>query len=432
MYLFYLFLIYLISTVIVVSLRPRNNSNFGNSIYYLFVFGFIFYAGTVIAKNEIPSYYLLMYFVFLVTLGVSYRFFYKLLLPIGNYSNRSLGCSLIPFAERNSKKIIILFYVLTILPLLVPNFRLGLVLSPPAPDLVSIFGWRMEGGEKHPFIRIAELIKLLLVPFFYLAIFSFRKNLTIVVSIIISIFYLEYIDTAYKSRGQLIAALFPILFYVWHFFPKYRKPIVILMLAIMPLAIIFFNFFENYRLGADVSLSDFSLSDSLEHILNAETSFPSAVGISIIESGARVDLGSYFTWIFTLPIPKFIFGEISGARINTEISEIFLGVSKGSAGFFIILPGLIAESVYIFGNYFYWIHAVFLGLIIAFLTRIFQGSKNFAFLVGYLAILMMYNTNRGGISSSLAQIVNELLLVYLILFITLLKKRPQSTINVLG
>ena len=418
-----LLLVYLFSLAVIIFLKPKNKSFFGNSIYLLFAFGFIFYGGTSISKYDIPLYYIIMYFVFLLALGFSYNFFYKAMAPLELYSLNKLNSLLIPFVENNAKKIIAVFYILTLLPLVFPSFRLDLITSPPAPDLVGNFERRIEGEEKHIIIQISSLMKLLLVPFFYLAIFYFRRNLPLVVLMVFSIFYLEYVDATYKSRGEFIAAFFPIIFYFWHFLRKYRKAMIIFLITAMPIALIFFNFFEYYRLGADVTISEFSFPDSFEHILNAETSFPEVVGLPIIESGARVDLGAYFAWIFTLPVPKFIFGEIAGARINTEISELFLGIFRGNTGFYVVLPGLVAESVYIFGEYFYWVHAVFFGVIIAMLTRIFQGDKRFVFFIGYIAILLMYNTNRGGVSSSLPQIINQFLPIYLILFFALFKRR---------
>lgn len=424
MYIISLLSIYAASALLTILLCPKNSSVFGNLIYGLFVVGFVFYAGTPIASEKTPAYYALMYFLFLTTLSLSYNFSYKVLRPLSDvssvaipkYTNRYL-------TEANSLWVILFYMVLTLLPLIFPSFRLGLLINPPSPDLTASFEGRLSGDQSIPAIKAAASLRNVLLPFFLMALFSIRWRLLGVAIVISLVFYIEYVDLAYKSRGQLIVALFPLLFYIWYFYPRYRKLMFLATVIATPLVVQLFSFYEDYRLGVNVSVGDYSIFDSVEHIFGTETDFVAAVGVPIIESGMQVNFSKYLTWILTLPIPKFLFGSIDGARINSEISEVFLGISQNQKGFYIVLPGLIAEAVYIYGKFFFWVHAILFGFLIAFLTRIFQSSDKFIFVVGYISVLIMYNANRGGIASFLPLAVNQFLFIYIILILFAVRRR---------
>ena len=152
-------------------------------------------------------------------------------------------------------------------------------------------------------------------------------------------------------------------------------------------------------------------------MLENEISFPRNVGVPIIESGARVDLAAYARWMLTLPIPKLLTGEIEGARVNYEISDLVLGLGRGARGWYIVLPGLVAESVSIFGRYFFWLHAVFIAFLAALVMRLMERTPQLLFLQAYVVVTFAYHVNRGGISGPLGILVNEFMLFYLFVFI---------------
>lgn len=181
-----------------------------------------------------------------------------------------------------------------------------------------------------------------------------------------------------------------------------------------PFVLILFAFYTDYRLHGGLSLSDYSFLNSVLYIFESETSFVLTTGVPLIESGSHVNLAMYFKWILTLPIPKFIIGAVSGTRLNSEISAIVLGVSEGGKGYYIVLPGLVAESVYIYGKYFFWLHAVFIGAVIAFLARVFFTNKNFILLAGYVAFISFYSLNRAGVAAFLPIAINGFIVIYII------------------
>ena len=136
----------------------------------------------------------------------------------------------------------------------------------------------------------------------------------------------------------------------------------------LPLVLVASYVYGVVRIGGTVG--ELSFWEAVTPVMETETSFPRDVGMLVIEKAARVDLSDYVKWIVTLPIPKILTGEIGGARINYEISEYVSGVSPGQKGWYVVLPGLIAESVYIYGNYFFWLHGGFIAFLAALVVRL--------------------------------------------------------------
>lgn len=419
-----LILVYFFSFAVARAAKPLNREPLGNSIYYLFLMGFVFYAGTSIANSEIPKLYAILYFIFLLTFCISYRIHYIALKPLQRVSSKSMEEFLTPILTNRASSIVIAAYLLvTIVPLLVPTFRLGLLVNPPQPDLTELFSVRLIGEQKNDTVRAALLLKTLATPIFYLAIYSMRRNLLKVCAILFLVFYIEYLDVAYKSRGELIVCTFPLAYYLWMCVPKYRKMMILIGVFCAPFFFQLFDFYELVRLGEGVTSLDISFINSIERLLLAESSFVEIAGLSIIYSDARADLWSYFVWMVTLPLPKLFTGDFSDIRINTELSMLALNLTPDQKGFFILLPGVIAESVYLFGRGYFWLHAIFMGFMVAFLTRVFQGGEKFVFLAGYIGIVLMYNFNRGGIASTLPIITNHLLVLYAVMLLFAIKKQ---------
>jgi hypothetical protein len=105
-------------------------------------------------------------------------------------------------------------------------------------------------------------------------------------------------------------------------------------------------------------------------------------------------------------MPKLIVFEL-----NKNISETLLGIPTDDQYFFILLPGILGESIYIYSIYFYMFHAIFIGFLFALILRLFKNNHKYYFYQSYLIVLMTYYTSRGGIVSSLPLIINGNILV---------------------
>ena len=116
-----------------------------------------------------------------------------------------------------------------------------------------------------------------------------------------------------------------------------------------------------------------------------------------------------------MPLPKLFVGPVEVARINYEVSEIVLGLPIGAYGWYVVLPGLVAESVYIFGRNLFWIHGMVLGLVAAFFVRLTERVPQFFFIYLHLVVMFGYALNRGGVSSLFPELLNKFLFFYLFL-----------------
>lgn len=380
-------------------------------------FGLCLYSGVGAAYPDVPEYYLLYYFGFLGALAYAFWFFRVAFVHLGIRSGRALTRVLNNVDWHPSWPMVIWAYVLLhLVSLIYPELRLQHLFAPPPPDLLTHFAVRWELQEMDALQKLVDYARVLLTPFFYIALFRYRKRFSRVALIFGSLLYFQYVAGGYIGRGAIGIALATIWLAIWVDRPKQRRILVAIGVAAVPPILISSYFYGLLRIGG--TPSGVTPSEAAVLMLENETNFPRKVGIPIIESGARAHLGDYAKWMFTLPIPKLLTGEIEGARINYEISEFILGIPRGERGYYVVLPGLLAESVYIFGEYFFWLHAVFVAFLAALVMRLMERTPQLLFLQAYVVVTFAYHLNRGGITGPLGILVNHFLLFYLFLFMS--------------
>lgn len=392
-----------------------------------FIAGLLLYSGIGASYRSVPSQYVTYYFIFLIAFCISYRLFLIIWLPVGHRIGRIVSIRSCSIDYQKRWGIIVLCYiVLQAAPLIYPNFRLSLLINPPHVDLIKHFA---NGAELQTdaFLKLAFYAQLLLTPFFYIALFKCRKNIIYIIIIISLLLYIRYVDIAYISRGALLISLILICFTIWYFKPWLRVPMVIFGVAMLPLLFVALYSYQVVRVGGEVDKVD--IKSAAEAILDVEAGFPRDVGVPIIESGRRADFGQYIKWIATIPIPKIITGPISGSRVNTEISEIVLGKAVGEPGYYVVLPGLVSEAIYLYGTWWYWLHAVFISAMMALFVRVFERVPQAFFILLSTGLSFAYDLNRGGIGAFLPDFINSFLLFFFWLSLFGFKLIPLRSIN---
>lgn len=390
-----------------------------------FISGLCLYSGVGGASSEVPTYYLVYYFAILVAFVVSFKVFCVFLYqPSRNLS--SVLSKVFSTVDRAVawRMVIWITIGLHLLLLIYPEFRLHLLFAPPAPDLVTFWARQWAGEQVDAFSKILEYLRLLLMPFFYVALYRYRNRITRAAAMLLGLLYIRYVATGYVGRGMILMAIALIGLVIWIHRPRLRPALVVLAVAMLPLILLGSYAYGVIRLGGPVAGLGLQ---QMAAVIDMETSFPREVGVPIIESGRRVNLWDYAKWIVTLPIPKVLTGEIGGARVNYEISEAILGISRGDTGWFVVLPGFVAEAVYIFGPYLFWLHAVFVALLAAWAARVLERTPQFLFLAGYVTLLFGYVLNRGGISAMLPVIINEFLLFYVFILLSWIHVRRRGS-----
>lgn len=319
--------------------------------------------------------------------------------------------------------VIILYVLLSSVPLIWPEFRLHFLLRPPSPDLRAVFYKRFTEG-RDPILHVVSYAVILMTPFFYVALYRLRHRSCWIAFVFSLLMYVDYVATGYIGRSDVMMYFTVLVLGIWFAEPRARRRLFMMGIIFSPLVLYALYWYGRIRIGGvpgDISIFEGALS-----LLYSEIGFPRMVGMRILELGARVDLRQYFTWIVTLPFPKLLTGAIEGARINYEISELVLGLPRGAPGWYIVLPGLVAESIYIYGEWFFWLHGALIGAMAAFFARFAERVPQFLFLYLYLVIQFSYVLNRGGIAGVLPKVINEFLLFYVFVFALVLRPRSKQ------
>lgn len=381
-----------------------------------FFLGLCLYSGVGAAYSDVPHYYLLYYFGFLCAFAYAFWFFRVAFVHLSIRSGQALSRVLSNVDWHPAWPFVIWAYLLFhLVPLIYPELRLQHLFAPPPPDLLTRLAMRWEPQQMDVVQKLVEYAQVLLSPFFYIALFRYRKRLSRIMLIFAFLLYVQYVAGGYISRGALLIAFATIWLALWVAHPENRRRLAAAAVVAVPVFLVFSYYYGLIRIGGTPTSS--GLVQPVLAMFESEISFPRDVGMPIIKSGAQVDLAGYIRWMITLPIPKLLTGEIEGARINYEISELVLGLRRGQPGYYVVLPGLIAESVYIFGRYFFWLHAIFIAFLAALVMRLMERTPQLLFLQAYVVVTFAYHLNRGGITGPMGILVNHFMLFYLFVFV---------------
>jgi hypothetical protein len=394
--------------------------------------GLFFYSGIGTAYSEVHVSFVGFYFAFVLAVVLGFHLGRSVFLDM----SVTVGRAITPILGRMDRgivwKVLIAAYIFfSIFPLLWPEPRLQQLVMPPAPDLIEMLSGRFN-EEVDPLLVIVGYLRLLFTPLFFVALYRLRHKLPSIALIFLFLLYVRYVENAYLGRGAVVMHMAILLMAVWFLRPGYRGRVAVTVALLAPLLLYAFYMYALVRIG-DV-VGDIGFVEALKAILDTELGFVRDVGTVILASGARVDLMEYFTWIVTLPVPKILSGVIEGARVNYEISELVLGVPIGEYGWYVVLPGVVAESIYIFGTWLFWLHGVFLGFIASFFARLTERVPQFVFLYFYLVVMFGYVLNRGGVAALLPPLINEFLLFYLLVIssivVSQIARRQQADASI--
>lgn len=393
------------------------------------LFGLFIYSGIGSTMEGVVPEFAVFYIVLALAVVAGFGFARIFFLPMSRSIGRHVPTAL-PNVDRRKlwNWVIITYLLLSAFPLVWPEFRLHQLLTPSAPDLKKMFYLRIH-TELDALSKIVNYMRLLIGPFFFIALYRYRARLKWVAIIFCLLLYLKYVvNFSNIGRGTVMLRVLILFLAAWILYPKARTKLTILSISCIPIFFVASYAYAVIRIGG--TLDDLSLLQAVNGILGVELTLVERAGMVVYQTGARVNLADFVKWIITLPIPKLLTGPIDGARINYEISDLVLGIRTGSPGGHVVLSGLLSESIYIYGKYFFWLHGFFVGCLAAFFARLMERVPQFLFLFLYVALLFGYNLNRAGIASLLPILTNQLLLFYF--FVLTIVFRPMGRITVHG
>jgi hypothetical protein len=298
-------------------------------------------------------------------------------------------------------KIVLLFVLSMLVPLLVPTFRLDLLLHPPQLDFAGVF--LDGGGFDSGFVqRISKYASLLLLAPFLIALGRPSYSIGRLLILFVFMLYVEYVSNAYLSRSSILLYLFLLsACLVAKSNGRPFRAFLIIAPAFM-IAGLFASWYLAFRLNG-VSGSD--LSRMIHVMVDVETNFPRDAGVPLYNSGVRGSWSSYFLWFFTLPVPKALFGQFVDLRINEDIAYAVTGLLPGQSSFFVPLAGNFFSSLYSLGSVF-WMEALLAGFVTGYALKIAGRYSHAHMLRAFIIFSASYTFNRAGMSGFAPQLVN--------------------------
>lgn len=407
-------LILMISTIIVFRKYLIRKDLFSRFFYVLIFSTFFLYTGVGGAIDGVTLNYVFYYIIYILAVYIGLRLSIK--------NKPIIGTLCVEGFINNYAKIIICLYVsFTCIDLFIPENRLINLISPPAPDLRSVFYQRFETPSTVD--SIIEFIKNLLLPFFYLSLYSFRYKPWKMVILLFFVMYVTYCSSGYIGRGVIILNLISIFSLLYFWKPRFRKILVITTCIIIPFLFFFFVAYASIRIGGEVG--NLSLMTVFEQLFLDETSYPLHFDTIYNRDYQLVDAADYLYWLLTLPSPISLNFFDFDFVLNFKISELLLGISRGEDGFFVLLPGMLGEAYFIF-NDFFWLHGLLYGSLIGFTYSCIRNREAFYPLGIYLALMLGYYCVRGGTTGAYPFILKQFL--YLLLVVKLYTIHPVKLI----
>lgn len=382
-------------------------------LFLAVVFVFIFiYNGLGGALREVSAGYVWCYCLYIIFFSAAIRFFVKEC----NGEKKEAQIYLQNFINNYSSCLIILYLFILLLTLTYPELKLQLLLKPPMPDsrLHLEEGFETRGGG------ILYYVKTLLTPLYYIAISKQRNKSFCFVFLLILPLYISYCANSYISRNEILQLILLIGFIFFVDGSRRRKKIIMLSsILIIPFLLYAFYQYSNIRLGADIV--DISLWEVVELLAYQEIKYP----IYFDDFWGKFSFSalSYFVWLFLLPFPNFLKFGFGQMGINEEFTMFLTNLSRGDTGFFIILPGLINESLIIF-EYFFFIHAIIFAYIVSLVINFCQRDKNLDIILFYMCFLLSFSTARAGTAASFPLIIKYV--IVMVVFIFIIKSRAKS------
>ena len=360
-----------------------------DTLYKLFVILLILfiylYCGLGVGYAETDFFeYEVCYVLYMLSLSLSLKFFLKrdYMIPLSTNINS--------FCTRHST-IIICFYFLTILMPLAQSGKLGLLVNPPAPSLIEHFA--DVDFSKNKVSGAFDSIKNFVVPLFYLALTKYIYRPKILIPLFLFPQYVTYCNASYMGRGSMAFILIYIFIYYYVFFPEKRKLLVTIATTVVPFIIVFFAAYVYIRQGVAVDAGGFM--DSLNFLIQSETYYYSWY-YDIV--GDTKYLLNYIVWFVTLPLPGFLKPFSMSFSFNALFTQEVSGLGSLSDVTSIALPGLVNESIFIFGRTFFFLHAIVMAWVFSITyNTLSKNRNNFLPLLSTMLVLAI-QTPRGGTS----------------------------------
>lgn len=314
---------------------------------------------------------------------------------------------IVGFIDRYGRNILILYFFVCLAELAFPVNRLGLLLSPPSPDIVEHLDFYREGSQS----GLLTYAKITLFPFFYLCLYKYRKKTATVALLLLFSLYITYCNDSYLGREPMLVALVIIYFtLIYNATPARRRIIITSSVVAVPILCVFFVAYSYARVGDEIG-GDLSFGDSMLLLLEQESNYPLHFDSYYNKSGDLI--AEYFEWFFLLPFPSFVKMGYGGTLFNELFTNIAIGRFRWDSNFSISLPGIVGEGIFVF-KYLFLIHAYILAYVSHVTLKYVKKYKCFMFLYFFAASKIPMGCSRSGTQGVYSTIAKALIFVLII------------------
>lgn len=401
-------------------------------LYYLSYILFLWiYSGVGYGWATCPSGYIWPFLIYMMSFGLSCL--------LANPSHRKIRVlesneTALKSIINQYGKVIVLMYIFLCFMGLVIAGKLSNLINPPSADLKSLMtDIAGEETSKSGSEMILYYIQNIVYVFYLVSLYVYKEKIIKLSFFLIFPSYITYVSSGYIGRGEVMMLAITIFIAIYLKYPQYRKKFIIGVLTVIPFIVIVLFWYSLFRLGREVNLADIDISDAVATLSYQETNFPiQYADVSKWNYDPNMT-SSYFTWLINLPLPGFMKIGSGDFAFNVIFSEKILGGVRGLDGFFVSLPGIVNESIFIFGPVFFFIHAFILGLIVSKALRFVKYDCEL-FLLIHLGFSVAFQVGRAGTSASgVYPFFFKHFLIYLIVRYLLihfyLKKHKQINYN---
>lgn len=412
----------IISTMFIAYLCLRNQHSLQIKLLIVMMLtGVFFYSGYGISYQVVNNRYTLKYVIFILSLCLP--FILGKNIDEGNdfseldiYLNKN---------KRLIKKLAVAFLVCYFIPLIYPEFKLFNIITNPGFRLDNLWEERWAFKE-NPIIVMIDAIKAFLTPFFFIYLTQLQSkkvnNIKVVFLYCCTVLML-YMRYSYLGRYQMIVFGLIIYFLVFcvrgYDFKIGKKNIITIILIVLSL-IPFLYTYTFLRIGQATDMG-LSFKDIASLLIYSESYYPIYYDVAVNSPVLQEQTPwTFILWIIFLPIPSFLFPDkptLQGDAFTYAIT----GKSFGDTNFSSSLPSVLGESFMYFGDEFYWIEGLIIGLIIYFIMKYLLSHKCLNFYAIYLIVFVL-TLGRGGAASYMSTIINGTLAIFLLHFYVKLVK----------
>lgn len=383
------------------------NSKKNKIIWLVAVISICFYSGIGIAYSTISKKYIGELALYLIVLGISFAFFTKYDLRIDNHSlyacknqgyyelsqdKREFWNS--DFASRLFITVLICYFILRIGSLIYPVNKLS--------SLTLSYSTSSDGENNSILNSLASYIK----PMAYVGyVFAFKK----VRYVAIFLFFDQFITllaTGYLSRHMIIEVFIICLLlyfnndlsdaYISN--SKKKRRIIITLIIVLPIVFYLMIYLMTIRTTGNDSWTIMSFVES-------EIDYPKHYDSINFLASQYMTAKDMLLHILDSFIP-FIHTPGYTSNLNIWFSEQVSGVSSNLSWFSILLPSILGESKLIFGQYFFWAHAIIISFMMSMITRITKDNPKLIILYYYYLTCVMKAARAGYVEISRTVIFN--------------------------